>query len=369
MNQQCHWNLIIQYVTKSKIARSICTPLKKLHTLIFIGCSTLLISPLALAAENISGTYVSNYSNAAIMLQVVQLSGGQVQGRMDEVVLASSGQQLNETSFSVTGAVSGETIVLSLRKTGVPQVFAKVTSMSGVLKDGRMQLSEGHTNKQGILTVTLNKSNPSFFNRQVATLSDAANAGASAAATEKRLQEQRKDAERRLHVETESRKVFDNYCPYTAKIESRLKGVREAFIKTTKVMEEKLQEQKVTPPNSVHNGFERNQILYSINDDWYDSNDIEYSLNDLSSDANYTKGTIHIKSVPGLDYAMKQDALHGCGNGGVGFCAQVNTAFNRADQCNTDLIAAFQKTYVVQDQERAKQEVIKQEAARLANAE
>ena len=81
-------------------------------------------------------------------------------------------------------------------------------------------------------------------------------------------------------------------------------------------------------------------------------------------DAHYSKGTIKLLSV--LGDAMRTDALDGCGNGTLGFCADVNEAFNRADQCNNDLVAAFQKTYAVQDQETAKQRSIKQEAAKLA---
>ena len=129
-------------------------------------------------------------------------------------------------------------------------------------------------------------------------------------------------------------------------------------------MNEKLEKERVTPPNSSEIGYARNQISYSINDDWYNSNDTGYNLNDLSLDAHYSNGTIDIRS--NLGYPLKQNALHGCGNSSGGFCSQVNAAFNRADQCNTSLIGAFQKTYAVQNQERTKQEAIKQEAASLA---
>jgi hypothetical protein len=334
--------------------------MKKLCLTFLLACGTLLSTPMAFA-ENVSGAYVSHYSGTAVILQIVRLSGKQIQGRAEQASVSADGQRLNTSNYFVSGAVSGETIVLSLKDA----YSGSIIPMSGTLNGGDMQISGGHPDGSGTFTWILHRSSQSVFDRQVAALSAVANAGASRASAAKKLQDQIKADEHQRKVQIQSKKSFDSYCPYTAEIESKLEKIRGDFRKITVVMNEKLEKERATPPNSSENGYERNQILYSINDDWYGSNGVGYDFNDLSMDAHYANGTIDIRSS--LGYAMKEDAFHGCGNGSTGFCAQVNEAFNRAAQCNTDLIAAFQKTNAVQNQERAKQKAIKQEAARLAN--
>ena len=338
--------------------------MKKLYLHFLLACgSTLLAAPIALA-ENISGTYVSSYANTAVILQIVQLSGNQLQGRAEQVSPSSNGQRLNTWNYSVSGAVSGDTIVLSLKNGDSPQFLSGTIPMSGTVNGNGLQISGGQSGGSGTFTWILRRSNQSAFDSQVAALTTAANAAANRAANTKRMEEERKAEAHRLQVEIQSKHSFDDYCPRTARMESNLKKVRDDFRKITVIMHERLAKERVTPPNSPGNGYARNQISYDINDDWYSSNDTGYTLNDFSMDAHYSNGTIDIRS--NLGYPLKEDAFHGCGNSSRGFCAQVSAAFNRADQCNTDLIAAFQKTYAIQAQERAKQESIRQEAARLA---
>ncbi len=338
--------------------------MKKLCLHFLLACSSALLAAPIAHAENISGTYVSSYANTAVILQIVQLSGNQLQGRAEQVSPSSNGQRLNTWNYSVSGAVSGDTIVLSLKDADSPQFLSGTIPMSGAVNGEGLQISGGQSGGSGTFTWILRRSNQSVFDSQVAALTTIANAAANRAANTKRLEEQRKAEAHQLQVEIQSKKSFDDYCPRTARMESNLKKVRDDFRKITVTMNERLEKERVTPPNSPGNGLDRNQILYSINDDWYNSNDVGYNLNNLSMDAHYKNGTIDIRS--NLGYPLKQDAFSGCGNNASGFCAQVNAAFNRADQCNTDLIAAFQKTYAVQAQERTKQEAIRQEAARLA---
>ncbi|MBU2772513.1 hypothetical protein HMI48_00865 [Acidithiobacillus ferrooxidans] len=334
--------------------------MKKLHLFFLLACGALLSAPIAFA-ENISGTYVSNYSGTAVILQIVQLSGNQLQGRAEQVSLSTDGQRLNTWNYSASGAVSGDTIVLSLKNPASPQFLSGTIPMSGTLNGGDMQISGGSGN--GTFTWILHRSSQSAFDRQVAALTAAANIGASRAANAKRQEERRKAVKRGQQIEIQAKKSFDEYCPYTANVEFRLKKVRDDFRKITAVMGESLDKERVTQ-NTPYNRYARNEIAYGINDDWYKSNNLGYNLNYISITAHYKNGAINLSSVFGD--ALRANAIDGCSNGALGFCADVNESFNRANQCNNELVAAFQKTYSVRDQETAKQSAIKQEAASLA---
>lgn len=337
--------------------------MKKLCLRFILACSgTLLAAPIALA-ENISGTYVSSYANTAVILQIVQLSGNQIQGRAEQVSPSSNGQRLNTWNFSVSGAVSGDTIVLSLKDADSPHFLSGTIPMSGAVNRDGLEISGGQSGGGGTFTWILRRSSQSVFANQVAALTTTSNAAANRAANTKRLEEQRKAEAHQLQVETQSKKSFDDYCPRTARMEANLSKVRGDFRKITVKMNERLEKERETQ-NTPDNADARGYISSKVDYDWSMSNYYESQLAYLSTSANYKNGTIDIRS--NLGYPLKQDAFHGCGNSSNGFCAQVNTAFNRADQCNTDLIAAFQKTYAVQTQERAKQETIKREAASLA---
>jgi len=312
-------------------------------------------------AESVSGAYVSNYSGTAVILQFVRLSGKQIQGRAEQASVSANGQRLNVSNYFVSGAVSGKTIVLSLKDA----YSGAIIPMSGTLNGGGdMQISGGRPDGSGTFTWILHRSSQSVFDRQVAALSAVANAGASRASAVKRQQDQIKADEHRQQVEFQTKKDFDGYCLYSAKIESKLKKARDDFRKTTVVMNEKLNKERMTSRTKDY-GNARIGISNDIIDEFLNSISASNTLNYLSMDAHYVNGTIDIKS--NLGDALKENAFNGCGNGATGFCAQVQKAFDHADQCNTDLIAAFQKTNAVQNQELAKQKAIKHEAARLAN--
>lgn len=337
--------------------------MKKLYLFFLVTCCSLLSAPMALAG-NMSGTYVTNVSGVVVIMQTVQSSGNQIQGRAEQVTISKDGQNLRISSFSISGAVSGGTIVLSLKDASVPNFLSGVTPMSGTLSGDYVQIS-GSNPGGSTFTWSLRRSSQADFNQQVAALSATANAESYRVTEEKRLNDQMKEKERKHQVEVETKKSFDDYCAHTISIESELKKIRGDFRKITVVMKQKLEKERATPPNSGKNGYERNQIYYSINGDWYGSNGVGYNLNGISIQENYKNETIGIES--NLGDAMKENSLKGCGSRLTGFCAQVNGAFNSALKCNNDLIAAFQKTNAVKNQERAKQEAIKQEAKILAS--
>ena len=337
--------------------------MKKLYLHCLLACSSALLAARIANAENISGTYVSNYSNTAVILQIVQLSGDQIQGRAEQVSPSSNGQQLNTWNYAVSGAVSGNTVVLSLKEADSPQFLSGTIPMSGAVNGDGLQISGGQSGGSGTFTWILRRSNQSVFDSQVAALTANANAAANRSVNTKRMEGERKAEAHRLQVEIQSKQSFDDYCPHTARMESNLKKVRDDFRKLTIIMNQRLAKERSiqnTPENAGERGYVSSQVDY----EWSMSNYYESQLNYLSTSANYKDGTVDIRS--NLSYPLQQDAASGCGNSASGFCAQVNAAFNRADRCNTDLIAAFQKTYAVQAQERTKQEAIRQEAARLA---
>jgi hypothetical protein len=329
--------------------------MKKLCLIFLLTCSALLSAPIAFA-ESVSGAYVSNYSGTAVILQIVRLSGKQIQGRAEQASVSADGQRLNTSNYFVSGAVSGETIVLSLKDA----YSGSIIPMSGTLNGADMQISGGRPDGSGTFTWILHRSSQSVFDRQVAALSAAANAGASRASAAKRLQDQMKADEHTQQVEIQSKKSFDGYCHYAAHVEFELKKNRGDFRKTTVAMNDYLAKEKATTDQS-----EKSYIFSDINYELSNSGYFGSNYNYYADDAHYANGTIDIKS--NLGDALKENAFNGCGNVATGFCAQVQEAFDRADQCNTDLIAAFQKTKAVQTQELAKQKAITQEASRLAS--
>lgn len=71
------------------------------------------------SAGNPSGTYVGLYTNAADLLQIVERPDGSLLGHFEQVILSADGIGINRLNASVSGAVNGETLVLTLRPADV----------------------------------------------------------------------------------------------------------------------------------------------------------------------------------------------------------------------------------------------------------
>lgn len=336
--------------------------MKKMYIYILLTCGALLLAYIlfgmsSASTNNISGTYVSHYSSPAFIIQIVQIPGEKLQGRAEIAFIPTNGNHLDVVNYSVSGVVSGKNIVFSLENLQYPTLFTVGNAISGSVNGGRMQISGNIENTNS--TWILYRSSQSVFNHQVAVLNAKVETHRAVVAKE-RLQQSEIRAKERFQKEKEqleqneikAKNLYTEYCKYTANVESKLKDARNDFRKIVFIMKKNLNKESAIPPA---NSFAKSHILFIINNDISRFNGIGYALNNISIDAKYSNGTIKTKKI-----------FHPCDNNSIGLCAQVNAAFNRAEVCNADLIAAFRKTYAVKAQEKSKQERIEREASSLA---
>ncbi|MHB1897403.1 MAG: hypothetical protein ACYCOY_12260 [Metallibacterium sp.] len=127
-----------------------------------ILCSTAL-ALIAVAsrvhADDLSGTYVGQYSNAAILLQVVETPNKAIAGRLEEVMLTPNRSGITVTNQAVAGAIGGRTVVLTIND-AIPA--------SGTLNDHVLQISGGSDGS--FFAYTLRKSSQAVYNQHVKAL-------------------------------------------------------------------------------------------------------------------------------------------------------------------------------------------------------
>src|ERR1700733_6327474 len=66
-------------------------------------------------AASLSGTYVGTGPDIAVLLQLVDASGGQLTGRYEQVKLSPSEPRLNRFDAGAKGNVDGNTIVFEMK--------------------------------------------------------------------------------------------------------------------------------------------------------------------------------------------------------------------------------------------------------------
>ncbi|MBU6404064.1 MAG: hypothetical protein KGL09_09660 [Pseudomonadota bacterium] len=127
-----------------------------------ISCSTALVL-IAVAsrvhADDLSGTYVGQYSNAAILLQVVETPNKAIDGRLEEVVLTPNQSGITISNQTVSGAIGGRTIVLMIND-AIPA--------SGTLNDHVLQISGGSGGS--FFAYTLRKASQAVYNQHAEAL-------------------------------------------------------------------------------------------------------------------------------------------------------------------------------------------------------
>lgn len=154
-----------------------------------IACFLVALTSMAFAG-NISGTYVGLYTNAADLLQIVERPDGSILGRFEQVIFVSNATKIDQTNNSFTGAVSGNTIVLTLKSS---EFLGGTTPMSGTIQGDAIQLSGGSDGNSFNLVVK--RSAESVFTQQVQRLTAQANQTAAIDATQKSLARAKKTTE------------------------------------------------------------------------------------------------------------------------------------------------------------------------------
>jgi hypothetical protein len=91
------------------------------------------------SAQNVTGTYIARFSNAAKLIQVVQTASGELTGQYEEAVLSGADGTLSEQTFPVTGAANGNTITISI-KTGI---LSSPTTAFGTVDGDRLTVNAG----------------------------------------------------------------------------------------------------------------------------------------------------------------------------------------------------------------------------------
>lgn len=118
----------------------------------------------AARADNYSGAYVGSGNNLAVMMQLVEGSGGHLTGRFVEVQLLASGS-INQKNSVVTGAIGEQTVVLTIKSA---EVMAGTLTASGSIGGSTLHLTGGGYG--GNFVLNLIRSDESEFEKMVAIL-------------------------------------------------------------------------------------------------------------------------------------------------------------------------------------------------------
>jgi len=126
--------------------------------ILFILCGLLTTVP---AWADMSGTYMGKGPALAVMIQIVETSGGNFTGRYELVALQADGR-IEDTNATITGARNGETVVATIK---TANFLAASVPVSGTLRGGVLHLTSG-TN----FILNLSRADEADFRAQVAAL-------------------------------------------------------------------------------------------------------------------------------------------------------------------------------------------------------
>ncbi len=113
-------------------------------------------------ADNISGTYVANYSNAAILLQIVETQGNSLTGRMEEVFLSPNKNRITISNSGISGAVGSGTVILKIK----PAAFIGAPiPASGKFNGNELQISGGGGGVDSFAFTFIRESQSDFMQR------------------------------------------------------------------------------------------------------------------------------------------------------------------------------------------------------------
>ena len=131
--------------------------------ILFMLCALFTAVP---AWADMSGTYVGKGPTLAVMIQIVETSGGNFTGRYEQVALQADGK-IEDTNATISGARNGETIVATIK---TADFFAASVPVSGTYRGGVLHLTGG-TN----LILNLSSADEADFRAQVTALTTQGN--------------------------------------------------------------------------------------------------------------------------------------------------------------------------------------------------
>src|SRR5258708_15896804 len=102
--------------------------------ILFILCGLFAAVP---AWADMSGTYVGKGPGLAVMIQIVETSGGNFTGRYEQVVVQADGT-IEDTNATITGARNGKTVVATIK---TANFLAASVPVSGTLPGALLHLT------------------------------------------------------------------------------------------------------------------------------------------------------------------------------------------------------------------------------------
>lgn len=300
-------------------------------------------------AANISGTYVGLYSNAAESLQIVEQPDGSILGHFEQVMFSSEGTKTTMNA-GVSGAVSGNTLVLTLKPA---EFMGGTVPLSGSIDGDTLRLSGGANG--GSFTVTAQRSTEAVFNQRVQELTAQADQNSQRQAEQKANEKERKD------IENLTQRMQD-YSQHAVDYLQRLPKVPIACAKFTEKMRAALSSEIEYPPNSVA----RSQINIAITQLGIQFETGHYNLQSVESSFGYSDGEI---TDPGALKAISRAQTY-CGiapHRTTPICDSFRAAYASYQDTVKQLEPLFIAAETAWRTERAKQEAIEKQANALSN--
>ena len=183
--------------------------------LLWISCSA--------SAASLSGTYVGTGADIAVLLQLVEATGGQLSGRYEQQKMIG-GKRLEQLNASVTGTSDGRTIVLQVRPT---EVLAGTYVLSGTVSGSMVRLEGGGYGQTFRLNLT--KGSEDDFKTQVANLSTSVNRALATANLEAELAKSEKTLEAMSNFSKNPKPQPSAFIPYEQRFRSITRQMQAAL--------------------------------------------------------------------------------------------------------------------------------------------
>lgn len=199
-----------------------------------------------IAFAGVSGTYVGASPGEVNMIQIVETAGNHLIGHMEEDHLA--GGAVQATNFTITGAVSGETVIMNIGSSILGTISA-----SGTISDGTLHLVGGSGGSS--FEMTLTRASLAEYQQAVGLLRQAAAANAADIAAAKQRSDARKAYFSKLSI-AESRMKSDlaktermnegmaEYPKVLAVRTKQLHAIDDRYRVTTRQMSEELERER-----------------------------------------------------------------------------------------------------------------------------
>ncbi len=310
----------------------------------------LLTSGAAAYAANISGTYVGLYSNAAELLQIVERPDGSILGHFEQVILSSKGTKTTTMNAEVSGAASGDTLVVTLK----PAEFLGGTiPLSGSIDGDTLRLSGGANG--GSFNVVARRSTEAVFNQRVQQLTAQANQMAALQTEEDAVAKARENI---VQVIKQMRDISNSATVHI----KRAAAAPAVCAEYTQKMEMALAKEGGYPPGS----YARSQLDYAVSSIAFNFNLWHDSLQRVEFSYGYSNGKIALDKNLKDQISSAQVSCSAPGWAVSPPCKNFFVALTNFQSTNNQLEQGFTVAEAAWHAEHAKQEAIEKQADALS---